>query len=245
MKPPVPEHSKISLPNASNPLITAASGSTIRLSPLDARGWEQLFRDKNDMFREEFFRRILLAIIQPLFPHQAAALVQNFKSGMWGSYNVLEHLKSSHAQERLDAGASYSIVELHRNLGICSSGDMLRRIVRQQISARLSIQASQDLGFVRLARLCHIEQRRLSGHIDFKDMFDVGAFWECSSCRFSNENMERPNCAACGGFRAALDHLQARFTHPLTAEEVLKKMRKLRKKLNQVRKFDSCAYFGL
>jgi hypothetical protein len=219
-------------------LITAASASAIRLAPPDARSWEQLLEHRNAIFRDEFFRRFLLAIIQPLFPYQAAALVQNFKSGMWGSYNVLEHLKSSNALERLVAGGSSSIAELHRNMDFCSSGDMLRRIVRQQISARLSIQASQDLGFVRLARLCHIEERRLSGHIDFTDnaLFDVGAFWECSSCRFSNENMERPNCAACGGFRAALDHLEARFTHPLTAEQVLKKMRKLRKKLNQVRK---------
>ena len=245
-KPLVPEHSTISLSNASNPLITAASGSAVRLAPLDARSWEQLLREKNAIFREEFFRRFLLAIIRPLCPHQAAALAQNFKSGTWGSYKVLEHLNSSHALKQLDAGGSCSMAELQRNFGFCSSGDMLRQIVRQQISARLSIQASQDLGFVRLARLCHIEQRRLSGHIDVTDnvLFDVGAFWECISCRFSNENMERPNCAACGGLRAALGHLEVRFKQPLTAQEVLKKMRKLRKKLNQVGKSDSCTCFG-
>jgi hypothetical protein len=246
---PALKKSNITASNVSQPLIISASGSKIHFSSHDGKKWAQLLRqlEMRGTFRpfaEEFTQRFLLALFQPMLPHQALVLALNFSKGIQGNaqvgyYHVAHHLNSPHELQR--CGFSYA-----------TSGNILRGMVSKQIARFLSIQASQDLGFARLARLCYIQHHGLSGlTAHHHTLFDVGAFWECSHCSNPNENMERPTCAACGCIRSSvknlllprasffssafgLDTCKERFEEPLAASDVVKKMQKLRKKLNQV-----------
>lgn len=111
------KQSNIAASNVSTPLTISASGSTICLAPLSALDCTRWLETKSGRFREEFDRRFVLALLRPLFPHLADALLENF-TPYYGAhsrffsdyYNVAQHLKSAQGVRGLltpKAGAAH------------------------------------------------------------------------------------------------------------------------------------------
>jgi hypothetical protein len=214
-------------------MIVSSSGSVIHFGPLDAQKWAKLLEDGHfsQHHEIEFYRRFLLGLLQPLFPHQADDLVQHYFNGRFGHYHVIQHLKNSP-----------NVFFFNSDSCCASSGDLLRHTIRNHMAYFLSIQALQDLGYIRLARMCYIERNRMNARNASRAhvVLNLGAFWMCRSCRFPNQNMEQASCAACHKMRCAsqivgVPEFKERFVEPLEAEEALRMMKKLRKKLKQVR----------
>jgi hypothetical protein len=200
---------------------------------LDEKGTETL---RHLTYHSEFYRRFLLALLRPHFPYLALDLVQSFNDiNSSSKYPICRHLKYSNDPGFFCAPTPFGLIA---PLSPCVTfSALLRRGVATQISRLLSIHAAQDLGFVRLARMCQLEQNSLFGttvHV----ISDVGAFWNCHVCAFPNEDTEALICGACGWQNKGRAQYQwddgNLLVDELTTAEALKQMRKLTKKLKQV-----------
>ena len=215
------EQCKVEVTSVSQPLITSASGSLIHLAPLDVHKWSALLSEHKVDFRVEFYKRLLLALLQPMFPHLAAEVASSF--------NTRE------CSYIFDDLTSWDL-------------DVFEQSVRPRLARIISVRAAQDAGFARLARMCYIEcngpslQNAPFGQADACSR--TAEYWSCAFCAFVNESTgEQKKCSSCASSLQYLKHhlhfaAKARVppsaSSELQPEQAMKAMRKLEKKLNQV-----------
>ena len=209
------EQCKIEVTNVSQPLITSASGSLIHLAPFDVHKWSALLSEHKVDFRVEFYKRLLLAMLQPMFPHLAAEVASSFDTHE--CFHIFDDLTS------WDLG-------------------FFEQSVRQRLAQIISVRAAQDAGFARLARMCYIEcngpsfQNAPVGQTDA--CCRTAEYWSCAFCAFVNESTgEQKTCSSCASSLlnfAAKARVLPSATSELQPEQAVKAMRKLEKKRNQV-----------
>jgi hypothetical protein len=124
-------------------------------------------------------------------------------------------------------------------------GDLVYDVVRNKIAAWLCIEAAQATGHARLARMCHVEHHRPASPSGAA-VCVAPDLKTCGSCRFPNEGsilQQSSTCVSCGSSQLFIPHMMYMSVYMsdvfdplqwLAPEQVLRKMRKLEKKLNQV-----------
>jgi hypothetical protein len=124
---------------------------------------------------------------------------------------------------------------------LLSFGKVLQSEVRKQLSpllCELSVEAAQDLGFARMARMFYIEQHSGGLQQDQRALavYDVGGLWKCGRCSFPNEDIATSACAVCECERRRGVELSNQWRDvPLSKHAAMKQMQKHIKKLRKVR----------
>jgi hypothetical protein len=207
---------KIAASNALQPLLTSASGCAINLPrSTGIEEWRQIIRNRSAEFHTELSRRFLLVLLRPLLPHLADPLSRTLCT----SLPLLRLLETPTEQ----------------------MGDLVYRVVRNKIAAWLCIEAAQATGHARLARMCHVEHHPPATPSGAA-VCVAPDLRSCGSCRFPNEGsflQQSSTCISCGSsqlFIPRMMYVSDMFDpfQSLAPEQVLRKMRKLEKKLNQV-----------
>jgi hypothetical protein len=207
---------KNAAPNATQSLITAASGSAIHLPrSASSEEWLQIVGKRSPEFGVELSRRFLLALLRPLLPHLADPLARTLCE--------LMPIRNLFFIDRFSDD---------------TPGDFIYRMVRKKIAFWLRTQAAQATGYARLVRMCHVEHHVPTAQNDAEPC-EVFAFRPCSYCQFPNDDLQSQTCILCKVSSSQFmmrNSIGAKSCQILTLapEQALKTMRKLEKKLNQV-----------
>ena len=246
-----PTQYSFTVQNALQPLIQSASGSMIRLGHLDEKTFLNLHRGKTEEYEHELNKRFIGALLECVLPPcLVQELIKCFDPKVWYP-NLYSHLGYLREGERYFM--RYYTIEQERFFGLpldpefeedprlLSFGKVLQSEVRKQLPpllCELSVEAAQDLGFARMARMFYIEQHSGGLQQDQRALavYDVGGLWKCGRCSFPNEEIATSACAVCGcERRRGVESSNQWHDVPLSKHAAMKQMQKHVKKLRQVR----------
>lgn len=260
-----PTQYSFTVQNALQPLIQSASGTVIRLGHLDEKAFLNLHHAQTEEYEHELDKRFIGALLECVLlpPCLVQELIKWFDPKAWypNLYSHLGYLRNGEMHfmrgypiERFDkmgyceGGGRQTLEDLIGPLPLdpefrddprlLSFGKVLQSEVRKQLPSLLSVEAAQNLGFARMARMFYIEQH--SGGLQQGPralaVYDVGGLWKCGRCSFPNEEIETSACAVCGcERRRGVESSNQRHSVPLSKNAVMKQMQKHVKKLRQVR----------
>jgi hypothetical protein len=239
--------------NALQPLIQSASGTVIRLGHLDENAFLNLHHGQTEEYERELDKRFIGALLEcVLLPpclvqenlHSHLGYLREGEMYFMRGYPIERFDKMSYCE----GGGRQTLEDLIGPLPLdpefrddprlLSFGKVLQSEVRKQLPSLLSVEAAQNLGFARMARMFYIEQH--SGGLQqgqrAQAVYDVGGLWKCGRCSFPNEEIETSACAVCKyERRRGVESSNQWHDVPLSKNAAIKQMKKHVKKLRQVR----------